>query len=327
MRLHHPSLDDCWSVAMETTPTTTKDDEAVATIRDSIQKVMSRIRETARSRKATKLPSAEFSLAVNAVGECFVDLLLQKERKGNWWLTDNGEWVECCVKSNGMRIPRNFLRGQSSEWKWFPQSQEIRHLADRMTGPDHLIVATVGSLNLTANIVLEQKLRFGTKQDAFADASTYVKHLLDGVKGDDRKKLPKPRTPQDVTESYFEKLLGATKSVLLKTKGEGVLAHSGSVPHVCFVSLQTPPHKIFVCDREYRSTTECDFVGFLAPTVNDTAFAADSVNRRIIERAKVRLWIGLDSLLEQCDCKEVEAAWTTAIDGLSASVRNPKWSE
>ncbi len=72
--------------------------------------------------------------------------------------------------------------------------------------------------------------------------------------------------------------------------------------------------------------TECDFVGFLPPTVDHAAFAADTVQRKIVQRAKVRLWLGLDSLLEQCELHEVETAWETAIAGLNSSIRNPKWT-
>jgi len=44
-----------------------------------------------------------------------------------------------------------------------------------------------------------------------------------------------------------------------------------------------------------------------------------------VERARVRLWLGLDSLLEQCDSNDVETAWNTAITGLSESIRKPNW--
>ena len=113
--------------------------------------------------------------------------------------------------------------------------------------------------------------------------------------------------------------------MLLKEKSSGVLSHSGSVPHVCFVSVQTRPHKVFVCNKEYKDTVVCDSVGFLAPAVNHVAFADDSVARRIVQQAKVRLWLGLDSLLDQCGTEEVERAWSSAMEGLNASVRNPKW--
>jgi hypothetical protein len=99
-----------------------------------------------------------------------------------------------------------------------------------------------------------------------------------------------------------------------------------AAPQVCLVSVQTPPHKVFVCNREYKDTVVCDAVGFLAPTVSHAAFAGDSATRRIVQQAKVRLWIGLDSLLDRCEAEEVEEAWCSAIARLSANVRNPKWA-
>jgi hypothetical protein len=86
------------------------------------------------------------------------------------------------------------------------------------------------------------------------------------------------------------------------------------------------PHKINVQEKPDGLVTECDFVGFLPPTVDQLAFAADTAQRKIVQRARVRLWLGLDSLLERCEPDEVEAAWEAAIAGLNSSIRNPKWA-
>jgi len=291
-------------------------------VKASILSVLQRIRAKPSCRK---LLSPDFSLALNAVGEPFVDLLLQRERKGRWWLTDDGEWHECSIRTVGRRVPRNFLPGPSSEWGWFPATKEVRHIADRLTGPDHVVTATVHSLKLSVQVVLEQKLRFGKNDDVLATAATYVKHLRHGVKGKDTKPFPMPGEPSKVDQDFIDRLLEGTKNVLLREKKKGVLSHSGSVPQVCFVSVQTPPHKVFVCDKEYKDTLACEAVGFLAPIVNHGAFADDSVSRRIVQQARVRLWLDLESLLVQCEAKEVEEAWCSAIEGLSASVRKPKW--
>lgn len=295
----------------------------VTSVKASILSVLERIRAKPSRRK---LLSPDFSSALNAVGEPFVDLLLQRERKGKWWLTDDGEWHECSIRSVGQRVPRNFLRGTSTEWGWFPATKEVRHIADRLTGPDHIVTATVHSLNLSVQVVLEQKLRFGKNDDVLATAATYVKHLRDGVNGEDEKPLPMPGEPSKVDQDFIDGFLEGIKNVLLREKKKGVLSHSGSVPQVCFASVQTPPHKVFVCDKEYKDTLACDAMGFLAPIVSHGAFADDSVSRRIVKHGRVRLWLGLDSLLDQCEAKEVEEAWCSAIERLSANVRNPKWS-
>src|SRR5689334_22341567 len=135
-------------------------------IKESILRVIRRIRETAQSNRPTELPTAEFSNALNSVGEVFVDCLLQKERQGPWWLGDDGQWLDCNVKSSGLLNPRNFVRGHSAHWEWFPG--EATRLADPMTGPDHVVTASVPAISLSTHVALEQKLRFSTKQDAFA---------------------------------------------------------------------------------------------------------------------------------------------------------------
>lgn len=297
---------------------TTDTAKQVPPIRDSIVQVISRIRRTAKSRSPTELPTAQFSNALNSVGELFVDLLLQKERRGQWWLGDDGQWLECTITSSGKRCQRNFIRGHSADWKWFPQTAS--RLADPMTGPDHVVTATIPSLSLSTHVALEQKLRFGTKQDAFASSSTYVKHLLAGLD------CPLPSKSDLCFDSYYNGLTEATKALICKTKKDGRLAYSGSVPHVCLVSIGSSPHKVIVQEKPNGTTTECDFVGFLAPAIHHAAFAVDSPHNKIVQRARVRLWLGLDSLLEQCDSGEVEVAWATAIDGLSASIRYPNWT-
>jgi hypothetical protein len=189
-----------------------------------------------------------------------------------------------------------------------------------MTGPDHVVTASIAALSLSAHVALEQKLRFGTKQDAFANSATYVKHLVAGLN------YPLPCKKDFDVESYCHGLMEATKALICKTKKDGKLAYSGSVPHVCFVSIGSSPHRINVQEKPNGPVTECDFVGFLPPTVDQAAFATDTAQRKIVQRAKVRLWLGLDSLLERCESHEVEAAWEAAIAGLNSSIRYPKWT-
>ncbi|MEZ5943950.1 MAG: hypothetical protein R3C18_21345 [Planctomycetaceae bacterium] len=78
-------------------------------------------------------------------------------------------------------------------------------------------------------------------------------------------------------------------------------------------------------DKSGVSQVECDYVGLLAPTVNTTELAGASPALRIVRKAKVRLWIGLDSLLEVCTDEEVEAAWSTAVAQLTNDIRKPIW--
>jgi hypothetical protein len=286
-------------------------------VKDSILNVISRIRESANNRGRTELPTAAFSNAINAIGEHFVDCLLRTERRGSWWLDDEGRWLECSVQRIGERFPRTFTRGTSEEWNWFPATAS--HLADPMTGPDHVVRVTVPSLALTVNVALEQKFRFSTRNDALADSSTYLKHLLKGLN------CRRPSRKDFQADLYCNGILESAKAVLCKTKKNGRLAYAGSVPHVCFVSLCIHPGKIVVSGNDGGKKIECDFVGFLPPAVNQESFASDCNAWRVVQRAKVRLWIGLDSLLQQCDTAEVESAWSTAIQGLSESVRHPKW--
>lgn len=260
---------------------------------------------------------AEFSNAINSVGEQFVDALLRVERKGKWWLDDEGQWRECVVSRLGPRSPKTFARGNSPEWAWFPQTAS--RLADPMTGPDHVVVVTVPSLRLSTKVALEQKLRFGSRQDAFADSATYLKHLLA------RLKYRRPNRKDFNIDSYCNGLLDATKAMLCNTKKDGTLSHSGSVPQVCLASVLTLPNKIFVFDKATTTTIGCDCVGFLPPAVNTAALSNDCPARAIIQRAKVRLWLGLDSLLQQCSEQEVGTAWCEAIGKLTEAIHEPKW--
>ena len=285
-------------------------------IRESMAEVLARIRRSAEKRGKTELPTADFSNAVNSVGENFVDLLLNVERHGRWWLSEDGEFHECVVRRLGYRSPRNFVRGSSSEWDWLPA--EASRLADPMTGPDHAVSVSVPSLHVTGTVCLEQKLRFGTPGDAFAGASTYLKHLLH------RLDCPRPSKKEFHLESYFNGLLEAAKAVLCKTKKDGTLAYSGSVPQVCLVSASLQPNMVVVTDKT-GVRIECEYVGFLAPAINQNELANASPALRIMQRAKVRLWIGLDSLLDACTNEEVEEAWSTAVAQLTEDVLNPSW--
>ena len=286
-------------------------------IRHSVAEVLERIRRTAERRGETELPTADFSNALNSVGENFVDLLLSKERRGQWWLSENGKFHECVVRTNGDRSPRNFARGKSPEWSWFPI--EASRLADPMTGPDHVVSVKVPSLGVSDTVCLEQKLRFGTPGDAFAGASTYLKHLLHKVD------CPRPSKKEFNLDSYFNGLLESVKSVLCRPKKDGTLAYSGSVPQVCLASTCLSPNKVVVTDRTGKSRVECEYVGFLAPIINSRELQSDAPAVAIVRRAKVKLWIGLDSLLQSCTDAEVEEAWATAVAQLSRDIRNPIW--
>ena len=288
-----------------------------ATIRESIQKVLSRIRRTAARREKTELPTADFSNALNAIGENFVDLLFATERRGQWWLDETGQFHECIVRRVGERSPRIFARGVSPEWNWYPEAAS--RLADPMTGPDHIVRVSVPSLEFDGSVCLEQKLRFGSRRDAFAGASTYLKHLLH------RLDCPRPSEKEFNLDSYFNGILEAAKAVLCRTKKNGALAYSGSVPQVCFVSTGLQPNRVVVTDKAGDSKVECEYIGFLAPTINTNELAGTSPALRIVQRAKVRLWIGLDSLLEACTNEEVEAAWSTAVAQLTEDICNPNW--
>lgn len=286
-------------------------------VRQSIQNVLSRIRRTATSRSKTELPTANFSNALNAIGENFIDLLLATERQGQWWLDETGQLHDCIIRRVGNRSPRNFVRGDSPEWNWYPEAAS--RLADPMTGPDHVVSVSVPSLNLSGTVCLEQKLRFGTPSDAFAGASTYLKHLLH------RLGCRRPSSAEFHLDSYFNGLLEAAKAVLCRTTKHGKLAYSGSVPQVCFVSIALQPNKVIVTDKTGVSKVECEYIGFLAPTINSNDLASASPALRIVQRAKVKLWIGLDSLLEACTNEEVEAAWFTAVGQLTEDICDPSW--
>ena len=286
-------------------------------IRDSIQNVLSRIRRTAIARGKTELPTSDFSNALNAVGEHFVDLLLSNQRRGEWWLDDEGTFRECIVCRLGERFPRNFSRGVSPEWRWFPT--EASRLADPMTGPDHVVSVSVPSLNITAIVCLEQKLRFGTPGDVCAGATTYLKHLLHGLN------YPRPAAKDFHLDSYFNGHLEASKAVLCRTKKDGSLAYSGSVPQVCMVSTGLAPGNVVVTDRSGGSRAECEYVGFLAPTINHSDLQGASPAAQITQRARVNLWIGLDTLLDGCTAEEVEKAWSMSVSRLTEDICNPTW--
>lgn len=292
--------------------------------REPIQKCILETLSQIRKTKAAKLPGPEFSNAINAVGEQFVDMLLKSERTGKWWLDDNGEWLECTVKRVGNRVAKNFLPGESSEWEFFTKTATRPTLADPLTGPDHVVSVDVPKMGLkNIRVVLEQKLRFG-RHDVLANSSTYVRHLRAGL-GKEGRKYQAPKTKDFQIEPYCNGLLHAAKDVLCHTDGKGALTYSGKVPHVCFVSICLSPNKIIVRDKGSGERVECDFAGFLPPCVNQESFTKDSPTRKIIYHAKVRLWIGLDTLLKQCQAAEVENAWRKAIKRLSQSVRDPQW--
>ena len=278
-------------------------------IKASILAALTHIRETATKPGKTLLPTAAFSSALNSVGERLVDLLLEKERTGNWWLSEEGDWLRCTVQRTEPRVTRHFYRDE-------PLLPTSKHLADPMTGPDHLVRVSVPALDLNSDVVLEQKLRFGTRQDAFADSGTYLKHLLY------KSGLNAPTETDFKSESYCTKLFELIEKVGT-TMGQAGAA--GTVPQVCFWSIRSKRNKIIVRDKESKKITECDFVGFLPPIVNTASFKKKSPAVEVIRRAKVQLWIGLDSLLEVCEESEVETAWDEAINELSTALHNPTW--
>ena len=280
-------------------------------IKASILAVLTHIRETATKPGKTQLPTAAFSNALNSVGERLVDLLLEKERTGDWWLSEEGDWLRCTVQRTEPRVTRHFY----SEETLLPTS---KHLADPMTGPDHLVWVSVPARDISSNVVLEQKLRFGTRQDAFADSGTYLKHLL--YKLDHNAPTETDLDP----ESYCKKLFASLENRIGTTTGR--IGASGTVPQVCFWSIHSPLNKIIVGDKEPRKVTQCDFVGFLPPIVNTASFKKKSPAVEVIRRAKVQLWLGLDSLLAVCEESEVEKAWDVAVKELSTALHNPTWS-
>ena len=286
---------------------------SVRSIKESMLEVLGQIESSARKSTATILPDASFSHAINAAGEIFVGSLLNTVRKGRWFCNKHGEWVECSIQRIEPTSSRTFFRGNSEEWNWFPR--EATRLADPLTGPDHVVEVQV-SENPDQNytFVLEQKLRFGTKQDAFADASTYMKHLL--------AKLPKEslanRTPAEITN--------AVKELICQRTSRGLLFYAGTVSHVCFASIKTYPNEIYVINNnETRSIINCSGVGFIAPCINYDSFKTHKDSRFVLNDAEVRLWIGLDSLLKTCENEEVENAWDSAIKVLTENIRSPKW--
>lgn len=280
-------------------------------IKASILAALTRIRESATKPGKTQLPASAFSNALNSVGERLVDLLLEKERTGDWWLSEEGDWLRCTVRRTEPRVTRHFY----SEETLLPTS---KHLADPMTGPDHLVRVSVPARNISSDVVLEQKLRFGTRQDAFADSGTYLKHLL--YKLDHNAPTESDLDP----ESYCKKLFASLENRIGTTTGR--IGASGTVPQVCFWSIRSPLKKIIVGDKEPKKVTKCDFVGFLPPIVNTASFKKKSPAVEVIRRAKVQLWIGLDSLLEVCEESEVETAWDEAIKELGIALHNPTWS-
>ena len=290
-------------------------------IKKSILNVLSRIGE---KEKTVSFP--EFSNAINAVGEQFVDTLLQVPRTGDWWLDESGQFLKCTIRSVGKRVRRNFLPGNSPQWDDFWKTTDRPTLADALTGPDHVVevtVPTVPTVLPKTHVVLEQKLRFGPS-DANASGLTYISHLRDGLGQVGHKKYPAPNNKDFQLETYWDGLLYAAKELLRHTDGKGNLTYSGKVPHVCFVSVCIPDNRIYVCSNENDKRIECDYVGFLPPCINRKWFTMDSAARKIIIRAKVRLWLGLDSLLEKCEAKEVDDAWRAAIAGLTQNIRTPQ---
>lgn len=289
--------------------------ELLSCLRPSLRNTLRRIRMSAIRSGATELPTAEFSDAINLVGEDFVDLLFAKPRSGRWWIASAGTLAECTVQNLGTRHRSVFVKGKSPEWSWFPKN--AHRLADPMTGPDHVLKVEVPSLSLSQTAIVEQKLRLSSKQDAFANGSTYVKHL------NLKKKLDHP-APSGENEQYCESLLKATKRYITKTS-DGGLTYSGAVPHVCFASILTSPNKIFVAPKSGGKTIEGTCVGFLAPTIDYHSLVQESAISRFLQRAKVNLWISLESLLAQCTDEEVTEAWNASCERLIQHLLAPEW--
>lgn len=294
-----------------------RDDTPVAEtdLKESLLDVLQRIRTTALSSNSTELPVPEFSNGLNAVGEEFIDELLQQPRTGRWWLDENGRWLECTVCIKGRRTRSTFLRGDSSEWEWFPK--DAHRLADPMTGPDHVVEVSLPAKRKSFKVVVEQKLRFGSKQDAFATGSTYMKHLRSNLR------YPAPDRDTEI-DNYCDDLLAAAREHIKKTTSNGRLTYSGKVPHVCFASVMTPPGKIYISSDDGQAI-ECSHVGFLAPTMDYPSISEESSVLRVLQRARVSLWISVEQLISQCSNKEVLSAWTRSIEELTQHVFHPDW--
>ena len=285
-------------------------------VRPSLIAVFQTIRQSAKARK-TILPTRSFSDALNAVGEQFVDALLEKPRGGGWWLEPNRAWHECVVQRCGKRREsRVFCRGSHESWGWLPK--EATRLADPMTGPDHVVSVKIPSFGREERVVLEQKLRLGSPQDAIANSRTYLKHLLHKS----GHKLPTRSDSIDL-ESYCEGLFQAVKDVLLKRK-RGALTYSGKVPQVVYASVFTEPNMIYLSDSA-EGQIACTYAGFLAPIIDQKQVASMDPCSQILQRSAVRLWIGLDELLSCCQDGEVETAWTESVQRLTESIINPQW--
>lgn len=286
-------------------------------VRRSLLTVLDRIK---RSRSKTELPVSAFSEALNAVGERFIDCLLGSPRTGKWWLAPDEQWHECTIRRLGeRREARTFLPADHPSWQtWFPKT--ATRLADALTGPDHLVSAEIPSLNQTVTVVLEQKLRLSTRQNAIATGRTYFAHLrAKPLKYQDLKKADHANL-----DKYCAGLLDAIRLLLTPVQKGAAFFYSGKVPHVVYASILTEPNLIHVSDVKDGMIT-CRDAGFLAPIIDRTHFTSDNPYARIVRRSAVHLWVGLDDLLKCCGDEEVEAAWNSTLTWLTETICNPLW--
>lgn len=286
-----------------------------------------RLLGTLEALRGGSYPKAHFSQALNGLlGEHFIQHLLRDApATGNFWIDESGNRTRCTIWiERTLKRRFHFVPGATSAWSWYGRSV----IGDPMSTPDHIVTVKLAD-NTMRLAALEQKFRF-TLADANATPAKYMKHLLVGLSN-----LPSRKDNTDV-DGYCAALVEALKRYVKPIRAEGDDAGSaddvfpGSVPQLAFLSMALEHGSIQFSEERSResgaSRLTVDTLGFLTPLVGKTPFV-DDLNRKVVARARVHLWVGLDELLRCYSAKQVEDAANKALGEYWNALVNPDWRE
>jgi len=199
-------------------------------------------------------------------------------------------------------------------WDWIPANAQP--FADALTGPDHVVRVTLPN-SAEHLVVLEQKMRFG-KDSAIAGPATYLRHLKH------KTAFRCPDVREDVDGYLTELNTQIQKKMFAGNNGEKV--YRGTVPQVCMTSLLSQPSRILIKMADKKDLVVCQSVGFLSPVRRDLSFLQqDNFYLKLVRQLRVRLWIGLDSLLRKCTDQQVQSAWNKALKSHEDALYNAQW--
>jgi len=245
-----------------------------------------------------------FSAALNAFGEMFVNNLLKESLEGRWWYDFEKEKFKNCkiiIKNESSTKKYRFIWNDILENPEEFDAERVKRveailkkdelaIGDGNTNPDHII--TVETDEGEYKCMTEQKLRFSPK-DISASPET-IKQYVYPEKFEEKQNL----------KIILKDHLDPTKN----PKGKTLQVAFYSMLSYNAVTLSPKKSK----DQKSEGLVQCGYLGFLAPSIKEEKFKENNTIKKNCKEANLKLWIGLDSILEKSSDDYVSKAWTDA---------------